>query len=193
MTLPTRPEFKRGQIYYINDDPDNKPVGAEIWPNRLGVIVSANASNMTSDVVEIIYLTTSFKKKVGPTHVIVQSKKKQAIALCEQIHSVDKIRLGDYTNDISKYEQQAIDMAMLFSLQIAPSIEILSVFKKWEHYINKYCLSVIDEQKCIKQRLMSDKKTNDMIDQLIKERDSYKILYESRMKLLNDIADKAKQ
>lgn len=186
-------QVRRGQIYYVNGGPDNKPIGSEIWPDRMGLVVSADANNISSGAVEVVYLTRSFRKKVGPTHVRVISDNKKAIALCEQVHSVDKSRLGDYINSITAEEQKNIDSALILSLGlIVSNTHLLGMFKKWENYINKYHLSIIDEQKLLRQSLTGDVKTNDIIEQLIKERDCYKALYESKNKILDEIQQMAK-
>lgn len=191
MAPSTHHEFRRGQIYYIHEDTYQKPIGSEMWPNRMGLIVSANANNIKSATVEVVYLTTAFKKHVSPTHVYVSCKKKTAIALCEQIHTVDKSRIGDYIGKIGQSERQKIDLALQFSLQIAPSPDILGVFKKWEHYINRYNIDIFEEQKEIRNQINNmSVNSNPLINQLQIEKECYKTLYESAEATINAMKTK---
>lgn len=177
----------RGQIYHINSDPENDPVGAEIWSDRPALIVSSDANNATNDCVEIVYCTLSFKKRVSPVHVKVTSGDKFAIAMCEQVHSVDKSRLADYIGSITPEQQKNIDAALAISLEIVPSSHPIGLFKKWENYIKRYHLDIVNEQKLLKEKLQADDRSQKLIEQLMKERDSYKALYEAKSKLLNEI------
>ena len=130
--------IKRGQIYFITDDPTILPAGSEIWPNRPAVIVSNNVTNKHSDVVSIVYLTTS-KKKDSPTHVPIKSSGKSAIAMCEQVTSISKERLGDYIGECTKEELTNINAAVQFALSISSNNSHLTgIMRKWEYYVNKY-------------------------------------------------------
>lgn len=104
----------RGQIYHISGD--TKVIGSEQKPNRPGIIVSGNLINHNANVVQIVYLTLAPKKKRYATHVDIMSNKKEAIALCEQIHTVDKSRLQSYIGAITEEEQKLIDKALSFNL-----------------------------------------------------------------------------
>ena len=89
-----------GEIYYIVNDPLQPSIGTELWSNRCGIIVSNNTNNKNSGFVEIVYLSTSTHKRLSPTHIPVISGTKKAIAICEQVHTVDNSRLKTY---IGKY------------------------------------------------------------------------------------------
>ena len=58
-------DIRRGDIFYIKND-DNA-VGFEQKKTRPAIIVSNNANNRASGVVEIVYLTTSQKHRPLPT------------------------------------------------------------------------------------------------------------------------------
>ena len=60
-------DIKRGDIFYITDDPNRPAIGAEIWSDRPAIIVSNNVLNRTSKAIQIVYLSTSEKKKPSPT------------------------------------------------------------------------------------------------------------------------------
>lgn len=109
--------MKRGEIYYISRRGEYH-VGAEIAKARPAVIVSSNALNCTSEVVEVVYLTTSPKKDL-PTHVSIHSTGVPSTALCEQIDHVSIRLAGDYCGTCTEEEMASIDQALLRSLGIA--------------------------------------------------------------------------
>lgn len=106
--------MKRGDIYYIHK---KDTTGAEIMKGRPGVIVSNNSLNANSEVVEVVFLSTSPKKAL-PTHVSIYSSGKASTALCEQINTVSKLRVGDKMGACTPEEMAAIDEALLTSLDI---------------------------------------------------------------------------
>lgn len=112
--------MKRGEIYYIYN---RTTVGAEIAKTRPAVIVSNNALNDTSGVVEVVFLTTHPKKDM-PTHVTIRSTGVVSTALCEQVNTVALQRVGDYLAECTKDEMARIDTALLVSLGLdAPKAE----------------------------------------------------------------------
>lgn len=106
--------MKRGEIYYIKH---RDTFGAEIEKARPGVIVSNDALNKTSDVVEVVYLTTKTKKDL-PTHAIISATGRESTVLCEQIDSVSVLRIGDYCGTCSEDEMIAIDHGLRASLDL---------------------------------------------------------------------------
>ena len=115
-------EIKRGDIYYINYNTDNSEVGSEQKAGRPAIIVSNDTCNRESGVVEIVYLTTQNKTQL-PTHVDINSARYRSIALCEQIKSVDKSKLGDYMGHITEAEEKQLNKALAVSLGL---IDIIS-------------------------------------------------------------------
>ena len=107
--------MKRGEIYYISH---HNATGAEINKARPGVIVSNDALNQTSEVVEVVYLTTQPKKEL-PTHVTIEATGCESTALCEQINAVSKLRVGAYCGTCSEEEMAAIDHGLRASLDLA--------------------------------------------------------------------------
>ena len=71
---------------------------------RPAIVISNDAANENSPVVSVIPLTSNRKKGQLPTHVFISNPGLtcSSIALCEQIHSLDKGRmikkLGQITN-----------------------------------------------------------------------------------------------
>lgn len=108
-------EIKRGEIYYIERDYRN--VGSEQIAGRPAVIVSNEKNNEYSATVEVVFLTTQPKADL-PTHVTIRGTGKASTALCEQITTVSTERIGSFSGICSKQEMEAIDTALLISLDI---------------------------------------------------------------------------
>lgn len=105
---------KRGEIYYVSK---TAVIGSEQEAGRPAIIVSNNAQNDSSTVVEVVYLTTEQKKDL-PTHVTIRSAPRQSIALCEQISSVSTTRIGNYIGEVTEREMTQIESALLISLDL---------------------------------------------------------------------------
>lgn len=180
--------YMRGQIYYVASDPANTPIGAEIWSDRPGLIVSNDTTNKTSGAVEIVYLTTSLHRRPSPLLVKVISGNRSAMANCSQVHSVDKSRLHQLIGTITAEELTDIDKALCFSLGIDQQ-NYRSAFKKWENYIREYHIETCEELESLKATT-TDKIVQTLrkqIDILKKERDGYRALTESKQELLDCI------
>ncbi len=119
--------YYRGQIYYVY--PTNT-VGSEQNGGRPAIIVSNDVGNEFSRVVEVVYLTTREKKPL-PTHVQIGTTNRPSIALCEQIETVDKERIGSYINEITQAEMKGIEKAILISLDIATNIRGSKALEEW--------------------------------------------------------------
>ncbi len=109
----------RGDIFYIR--PTKEHTQGSVVRNidgRPAIIVSNNANNRHSNVVEVVYLTNRAKKGL-PTHVKIgdETKNEQiSTALCEQICSVSKEQLGDFVGHIQYDDMKKIDEALKISL-----------------------------------------------------------------------------
>jgi len=104
----------RGQIYYVNEE---EVSGSEQEGDRPAVVVSNDTGNKYAPIVIVVYLTAQ-KKKPMPTHVRINSAKRPSIALCEQIDTVDKGRIGKHIGQVSDDEMKAMERALLVSLGI---------------------------------------------------------------------------
>lgn len=106
----------RGDIFYIQQAEYNAPTEPELRPGRPAVIVSNNGANASAQHVTVVYLTAQEKPPL-PTHARVYCKQ-PSTALCEQIYTVMKNRIGTYVRTCSAEEMQGIDAALLaqFSL-----------------------------------------------------------------------------
>ncbi len=68
----------------------------------------------------MVYLTTQPKHEL-PTHVSIHSLNRESIAICEQITSVAKERIGTYRGHVTDEEMQGIESAIMISLGITAS------------------------------------------------------------------------
>lgn len=141
----TKSNIQRGDIFYVTDDPENPAIGAEIWANRAGIIISNPTICKTSRAVQIVYISTSKNKRLSPTHIQVTSGNKQAIAICEQVHTVDISRLTDYFGHVNDEEMENVEGGVLFGQGINRGKNPQGIFKKWENYIRTYHLPTTSE------------------------------------------------
>ena len=107
--------MRRGDIVYIRNE-DGKSVGSEWTKDRPAIIVSNNQCNEHSPVVEVVYTTTSRRKHLLPTHVIIHSTPLNSIAMCEAVYSVDISRIEKIIGHCSTSEILRINNALAISL-----------------------------------------------------------------------------
>lgn len=112
-------DYKRGDIFYVNwaEYNSDKVVGSEQRTGRPAVIVSNDYGNMHSSNVTVVYLTSQEKRPMS-VHVPVICKV-QSTALCEQIYTVSKERLGEYVRTCTEAEMQGIDNGIMQALGLA--------------------------------------------------------------------------
>ena len=103
--MHTENEYHRGEIFFINEGESS---GSEQGGARPGIIVSNDVGNKHAPIVEVVYLT-SREKKLMPTHVRIKSSPIPSIALCEQIETVYKKRIGKYLAKATMDEMKRID------------------------------------------------------------------------------------
>lgn len=108
-------QVRRGEIYYV--DKFGMQTGSEQFSGRPAIIVSNDENNKYSGTVEVVYLTGQPKKDL-PTHVTIQSANQISVALCEQIATISKDKIGNYMASCSDFEMVKIDIALQISLGI---------------------------------------------------------------------------
>lgn len=107
--------FYRGEVYYVY--PTGNEIGSEQHAGRPAIIVSNNHNNKNSSTLEIVYLTTREKKPMQThVHINAAGKLQESTALCEQIFTVDKLRLNDYIGQLCDKEMQDIEFGLMVSL-----------------------------------------------------------------------------
>lgn len=185
---PAEKPYQRGSIWLVAEDPLRPPVGTELWSNRPGIIVSNNVTGNRSGFVQVVYLTTSTRKRSGPTHVMVPAPMTgrgqtpdEVMALCEQIHTVDVSRLRKPLGELSRNRMQEIDQALALTLSIGRNPDSHSLFRKWEQYIHVHGIDMAGEIQAlaghtVDQRVEALSRALALVSA---ERDSYKRLYET--------------
>lgn len=92
--------MRRGEIYWV-DIPN--AIGHELMKDRPAIIVSCDALNDNSPVVQVVYCSASPKKEL-PEHITIRSTEQISTALCENVYTVDKSRVGRYVGRCTWYE-----------------------------------------------------------------------------------------
>lgn len=167
--------ISRGDIYYVDYAPT---VGSEQHSGRPAIVVSNDTNNKFSEVVEVVYLTTQAKNDL-PTHIDVSGLTKPSTALCEQITTVSKSRLGSLAGVCTDEEMDMIDRALAVSLDISKP-------KQWnavpDNTNQRYADSVIvpyNGKKCSFNACD--------ISALIARLEVYKELYEAQMEVNRNV------
>jgi len=102
-------EYRRGQIYRVNLEPAQ---GSEQQGTaRPCVILSVTPFNNRLRQVGVVPLSTS-AKALPPLVVSVPSAGPSSVALCHQLRTIDKTRIGKYVNDLSATDMTAVENAV---------------------------------------------------------------------------------
>lgn len=125
--MHTENEYHRGEIFFINEGESS---GSEQGGARPGIIVSNDVGNKHAPIVEVVYLT-SREKKLMPTHVRIKSSPIPSIALCEQIETVYKKRIGKYLAKATMDEMKRIDKALAVSIGLGGNMKMDQYVKEW--------------------------------------------------------------
>lgn len=149
-------DVMRGEVYYFMY---NDSVGSEMGIGRPGVIVSSDMGNKTSPIVNVVMMTTSPKSM--DVAVKLHTPNKQSWALCNQIVTYDKQRLGKYMCVLDDEEMGVIDEALRKALGLGSEVEEYEEYEEYEE--------------------------SDEIVELTAERDLYKRLYERVLDMMTDV------
>ena len=125
--MHTENEYHRGDIFFINEGESS---GSEQGGARPGIIVSNDVGNKYAPIVEVVYLT-SREKKLMPTHVRIKSSPIPSIALCEQIETVYKKRIGKYLAKATMDEMKQIDKALAVSIGLGGNMKMSDYVREW--------------------------------------------------------------
>lgn len=122
-------KIARGQVYFALLDP---VLGCEQGGRRPVVVVSNNLGNRHSSTVIAAPVTTGAKAKL-PTHVAlggIGGLAERSIALCEQVRTVDKRRLGRRIGRMSAQSMALIDSALETAMGLAEDAEVIVLCHK---------------------------------------------------------------
>lgn len=102
-------DYKRGQIFRVNLEPTQ---GSEQQGKaRPCVILSITPLNARLRQVGVVPLSTS-AKVLPPIVVAIPSAGAGSVALCHQVRTIDKARIGKYVGDVSAADMTAIEAAV---------------------------------------------------------------------------------
>lgn len=107
--------MRRGEIYWV-DIPN--AIGHELMKDRPAIIVSCDALNDNSPVVQVVYCSVSPKKEL-PEHITIRSTEQISTALCENVYTVDKSRVGRFVGRCTRREMEQVDLGLLSGLGLA--------------------------------------------------------------------------
>lgn len=112
--------IKRGEIYFIRNSyiPENESDNRQ--KSRPAVIVSNDLNNTFGSYLEVVYLTTQYKKDL-PTHFVTDSALYRSTVLCENVYSVHKDRTESLVGQLTKEEMTKLDKCLAISLGLHQS------------------------------------------------------------------------
>ena len=112
-------EIKRGEIYMA----DLSPVfGSEQGGVRPVLVVQNDIGNKFSPTIIVVAITSKLHKAKLPTHIELKGHianlEKESILLCEQIRTLDKLRLKEKVGALSGEFMKRVDKAIAISLAL---------------------------------------------------------------------------
>lgn len=188
--MHTENEYHRGEIFFINEGESS---GSEQGGARPGIIVSNDVGNKHAPIVEVVYLT-SREKKLMPTHVRIKSSPIPSIALCEQIETVYKKRIGKYLAKATMDEMKQIDKALAVSIGLGGNMKMSDYVREWAEAFKEpdpdpiEAMQILETAKPvpiqIPERLFDKERIKELEKDLIRaeaERDVFQKLYKEQL------------
>lgn len=97
-------------------------IGSEQGGNRPVVIIQNNAGNLHAPTVIVVPLTGSTQKPALPTHALIPAGEaglwRASTALCEQVRTLEKTRLGRRLGALEESSLRAVERALQVSLDM---------------------------------------------------------------------------
>jgi len=100
--------MNRGEVWWIRFDTSR---GGEIEKQRPAIIVSNDVANKHLNRVQVVPLTSQ-THKLYPSEAYVTVKRKKHKAMADQLATVSKHRLVNYTARISEEEMHEVERAL---------------------------------------------------------------------------------
>lgn len=117
--------MNKGEIYYICKTAVEAPDKYVIQPGRPAIVVSSASVNATQNVVSVVFLTSK-PKHAYPTHFITRCQGVTGTALCEEICTVDKARVGKYVGKLSDYEMENLNNCLRHTFDLGEEVPYAS-------------------------------------------------------------------
>lgn len=190
----------RGEIYYVMPKNTEEDAVTLNTGGRPAIIVSNDMLNQTNGYVSVVYMsrTKSYTRHL-PTDVIINSAMEESVAICSEVYTVPRARIGKFVNQVTENELKQIEkaLAITFSAPVDTRTvkESVELYNKWQKFLeNKMeSVAVCEESNMI----TSNTETQPIITQptviqditltpeyikLETERDIYKNLYTELLK-----------
>lgn len=104
--------MKRSEVWWVNFDPS---VGGEIQKKRPAVIISNDAANKFLNRVQVVPLTSQ-TGRIYPSEALVTLNDKQSKAMADQLTTVSKERLINYTGRLSNSDMHMVEQVVKLQL-----------------------------------------------------------------------------
>jgi mRNA interferase MazF len=115
-------EVKRGEIYFANLGDSSCNIGSEQEGYRPVLIVQNDIGNHYSPTVIVACVTTKIYKANLPTHIKISQfdygLTDDNLILCEQIKTIDKVRLRAKLTELKPPDMKRVDSALKLSLEL---------------------------------------------------------------------------
>ena len=106
-------EINKGDIYWVEN---GKVTGSEMAGTRPAIVVSNDKANHHSPVVTVVWLCSNERNQL-PTHCKVKAYK-LSTALCEDVTTVSKERIGGYIRTATQEEVEAVERCLRIHLDL---------------------------------------------------------------------------
>jgi mRNA interferase MazF len=106
-------EINKGDIVWVEN---SKVAGSEMAGTRPAIVVSNNKANQYAPVVTVVRLCSN-ERKPQPTHCTVKALK-SSTAVCENVTTVSKERIGGYIRTATDEEVDAVDRCLRIHLDL---------------------------------------------------------------------------
>jgi len=105
-------DCKRGEVYFA--ELGEEGIGSEQNGTRPVLIIQNNVGNKFSPTVIVVCITSKIFKNQIPTHV----RWEESLILCEQIKTIDKLRLRDKVATLPPMVLERVNRALRLSIDV---------------------------------------------------------------------------
>lgn len=113
-TNDSKSRICQGEIFYIMPYGETSD-STTFYGGRPAIVISNDMVNEYNGVVSVIFLTRHLLNKL-PTHVSINATPQRSWAICDQITTVSKKRIGKYIGQCSQYEMESIKKAICVAI-----------------------------------------------------------------------------
>lgn len=170
--LLSKQNVHRGEVYYIM--PEGHSYDGVMNGGRPGIIVSNDMNNTCDTIVEVVYLSRHPKIDL-PTNVPISSTGVKCWAICGQIQTVSKRRIGKFVNQLDDKEIENVNRAMALGLDSKLNLSMRDIHSFLNHWKDSY-----EQQPNAPQ----ERKVDSNVEKLRAELEFYKELYNNLLKSL---------